>query len=352
MATLELTGVELSKDGRRILDGVDLSVANGELVALVGASGSGKTTLLRVAAGLDVPDAGEVRLGGRLVEGDISDRNVAMVFQNSVLYPLRDVARNVSFPLEMQHRSAAEISERVLAEGRALHLTEMLDRNPRELSAGHQQLVQIARALVRAPDLFLMDEPLARLDSRLRLEMRSELRMVQRGYGVTTLYVTNDPLEAMAVADRLGVLVDGRLVQLGAPTDVYAEPVSRTVAELTGDLDIVAAAVTTDDGGSWLEHDAFRVRAWAPALRPYAGIDVAVGFRPEHLALSDSGARATVEAVSLHGPFELVECRLGGDLVHVRSKHVAVGRGDVVWLDVVAGHVFDPVDGRTIASWR
>ncbi len=342
----------MSKGGATLLDDVDLSVADGELVAIIGPSGSGKTTLLRAVAGLDPVQAGEVRIDGvDVTQADTNDRNIAMVFQANVLYSFRDVAGNVGFPLEMQHRPAAEIATRVQAEGRALHLERLMERNPLELSAGHQQLVQIARALVRAPSLFLMDEPLARLDALLRIQMRSELRLVQRGYGVTTLYVTNDPVEAMAMADRLGVLAAGRLVQISSPQEVYGRPASRLVAELTGDLTMLDVAVRSDQTGYWLEHESFRTRVWSEALEPYVGVGVVLGMRPEHLAPANGGFGAVIERVVYHGPFVVTECRVGRDVVAVRTEG-AMGRpGESVALAITGGHVFDPVDGRSVMSW-
>jgi ABC-type sugar transport system ATPase subunit len=274
-----------------------------------------------------------------------------MVFQTNVLYPFRDVQGNVGFPLEVQRRPKPEIAARVEAEGRALRLERLMQRKPSELSAGHQQLVQIARALVRAPSLFLMDEPLARLDALLRVEMRSELRLVQRGYHVTTLYVTNDPVEAMAVCDRLAVLIAGEVAQIGPPTDVYAQPASLTVAELTGDLSTMPFRVTADESGYWLDHDGFRIRVWTDSLAPYVGLDVVVGLRPEHVEPDPNGVGAVIEDVVPHGPYVVTECRIGTEVVSVRTEHAFGGRGDAIGLAFVRGHVFDVVDGRTAATW-
>jgi len=352
VATLEISGIDVVKGGRPVLHGVDISLADGELVAIVGPSGSGKTTLLRVVAGLDPVAAGAVRIGGVDVGATpTNQRNVAMMFQASVLYPTLDVAGNVAFPLVMQRRPQQEITRRVEAEGRVMHLEHLMDRNPKELSAGHRRLVQIARALVRSPSVFLMDEPLAALDARLRVEIRSELRVIQRGYGVTTLYVTHDPAEAMAMADRLGVMVEGRLVQLGEPAEVYARPLSRTVAEVTGDLTTLLVGVVADESGFWLDHDLFRTRVWTAALAPYTGLDVVLGLRPEHVTPAAGGFGAVVEEVVHHGRFVATNCRIGDEVVIVRSPQPFGERGDRVELAVVGGHVFDAVDGRTVASW-
>lgn len=229
-----------------VLRGVDLDVGDGEMVVVVGASGAGKTTLLRVVAGLDPVAAGSVLMDGAdVTAADPGTRDVAMVFQYPRLLPDRNVGRNVAFPLEVRQQTAEEIRTRVGAEARALHIEALLERSPEHLSVGEAQLVQIARALVRVPAVLLLDEPLARLDAQVRERMRRELRMLQQGYGVTTLVTTNDWREAMALSDRLVVLDEGRVVQTGAPMDVYREPVSLVAAHLTGP---VATTVLQRDG--------------------------------------------------------------------------------------------------------
>ena len=219
------------------LQGVDLAVLDGEMMAVVGRSGAGKTTLLRAIAGLDQVTGGAVLMDGvDVTASEPGERDVAMVFQFPHLLPHRNVGRNVAFPLEVRHQTLEEIRARVGAEARALHIESLLERSPRDLAAGEAQLVQIARALVRVPRVLLLDEPLARLDARVRERMRRELRMLQQGYGVTTIFTTNDPTEAMAMSDRLVVLDAGRVEQVGTPIDVYREPVSLLAAQLTGPL--------------------------------------------------------------------------------------------------------------------
>lgn len=243
MASVTLRSVRVVLADRRgdrsteALAGIDLEVDDGELLAVVGTSGSGKTTLLRVIAGLDPVASGAVLMDGRdVTDDDPGSRDVAMVFQFPHLLPHRNVGRNVAFPLEVRRQTVDEIRARVGAEARALHIEALLERSPDELAAGEAQLVQIARALVRVPRVLLLDEPLARLDAHVRERMRRELRMLQQGYGVTTVLTTNDPVEAMAMSDRLAVLDAGRVVQVGAPLDVYRSPVSLLVARLTGPL--------------------------------------------------------------------------------------------------------------------
>jgi sn-glycerol 3-phosphate transport system ATP-binding protein len=350
IATLTLNGVTATRKGAPVLRGIDLSVDDGELVAIIGPSGSGKTTLLHVVAGL-VPAEGRIQIGGVDVTAlSPAERNVAMVFQENVLYPFRNVERNVGFPLEVQRRPEAEISERVHAEGRALHLESLMKRDPQELSAGHQQLVQVARALVRAPSIFLMDEPLSRLDAHLKVEMRTELRRMQRGYGVTTLYVTNDPTEAMALGDRLVVLADGRVAQTGTPEDVYHRPHSLQVAELTGDLSTARFEVSSESTGFWLRRGSHQIRAWAPALTTAVGESVTVGFRPEQLGFAAEGLEATIERTMHHGSHVITLCAVDGEVLAVRTAEPFGADGDRVHIAALGGHVFDR-SGVAIASW-
>jgi ABC-type sugar transport system ATPase subunit len=349
MASVDVEQVSVVKGGTLILDRIDLAVADGELMGIVGASGSGKTTMLRVIAGLE--DAtGSVRIGGIPQEGE-RRRDVAMVFQDSVLFPNRDVEGNVAFPLEVRRVAPDEIRQRVLAEGRALHIEDLMARNPRELSAGHQQLVQIARALVRAPAVFLMDEPLARLDAKLRIHMRSELKIMQRGYGVTTLYVTNDPVEAMSVADRIAVFDHGAIVQVAPPELLYHEPANLQVAKLLGELAVLDMDVEPASDGSWLTHAAFRIRAWAPALRAYAGRRVQIGTRPEYLEVADTpDARVRVRLVEHLGASHLVRGDLGKQSVALRMRQPWVRPGDVVGVRFSRYMVFDPQTGRRLLT--
>lgn len=276
------------------LDRIDLDIGDGELVAVIGPSGSGKTTLLRAIAGLDAA-AGTILMDADDVTAlPPSERDVAMVFQFPHLLPHRTVGRNVAFPLEVRRETIAEIRTRVSAEARALHIETLLGRSPQELSAGEAQLVQIARALVRVPRVLLLDEPLARLDAHVRERMRRELRLLQRGYGVTTILTTNDPVEAMAMADQLVVLDAGRVVQAGPPLDVHREPASLLVAQLTGALDTAMVEVTADSDGYWLRGPEGVERAWRPSLAAHVGGWVVRGVRPDGTRLlfqPDTGLR-------------------------------------------------------------
>jgi ABC-type sugar transport system ATPase subunit len=249
------------------LDGVDLDAADGELLIVVGPSGSGKTTLLRSIAGLEALDEGTVTVGGRdVTDVPPGERSVAMVFQEYALYPHMTVGANVSFGMRARKEGRGEITRKLEAAVRHLGLEDVLERRPSELSGGERQRVALARALVREPDLFLMDEPLSNLDAKLRVQMRTEIRNLQRSVGATMLYVTHDQVEAMAMADRVAVLRDGRVEQVAAPVDLYDHPATAFVARFVGNppMNVVEAP------------------PWDP--------DATIGVRPEHVALVPPGA--------------------------------------------------------------
>ncbi len=227
MAAVALDDATVVTGGVTALGGVDLDIADGEFVAVIGPSGSGKTSLLRAIAGLAAVQRGRVLIDGRDTTGVApGDRDVAMVFQQSALLPRRSVRRNISFPLELRRRPAAEIRQRVDAEVRALHIEALLERDPAHLAEGEAQLVQIARSMVRVPRVLLLDEPFAHLDEHVRAAMRAEIGMLQRGYGVTTIMATNDGVDAMTLADRVVVLDRGRVIQFATPDVVRRSPAS------------------------------------------------------------------------------------------------------------------------------
>ncbi|MBA2337988.1 MAG: ABC transporter ATP-binding protein [Acidimicrobiia bacterium] len=356
MASITVDGVTVTKGDRRILDGIDLFVADGELLAVIGRSGCGKTSLLRAVAGLDQVTAGDVLLGGDVVTKETpAQRRLAMVFQDSVLYPFLTVRGNVSFPLEMQHRPADEVALRVAAEGRAMGIEELFEAKPSQLSAGHRQLVQVARAMVRAPRALLLDEPLAMVDAKARAAMRAELRTVQQGYGVTSLYVTNDPVEAMAMGDRVAVMSHGRVIQLDSPTAVYAAPRTIEVAEVTGDITLLTAEVTADPPGFWLVCGGLRLRAWPAELAGLVGGTVVVGIRPEGVVLGASDTDAattagTVTRVGTAGSHDLVTIDASGCQLQARTRPGAVRPGERVAVAVRRHVVFHPVTGERIGA--
>jgi len=277
---LELDGIGKRFGDVAALADVDLTVAKGELFTLLGPSGCGKTTLLRTVAGFEREDAGEVRLGGRSLRGvPPHERDASLVFQSYALFPHLTVRENVAFGLVSRRRPADEVRRRVDELLATVRMSALAERTPDQLSGGQQQRVGIARALAVAPRLLLMDEPLSNLDAKLRVEMRAEVRALQRSLGITTLYVTHDQEEALAISDRIAVLRDGRVQQVGTPWAVYTEPANAFVAAFVGRMSLVAGAEAPD--ALWADV--------APAVPPAERADLRVGVRPEDLLL-EAGA--------------------------------------------------------------
>ncbi len=295
MATLELTGVAKSFGPTRVLERVDLDVANGEFIVLVGPSGCGKSTLLRCIAGLEVPTEGTIRIGDRdVTDAHPRDRDVAMVFQSYALYPHMSVRRNMGFALEIAKKPQAEIDAAVNEAARMLELTKLLDRKPSQLSGGQRQRVAIGRAIVRKPSVFLFDEPLSNLDAALRLTMRVELKRLHKRMGTTMVYVTHDQIEAMTLADRLVVLEKGVAQQIGSPMDVHDTPANRFVAGFIG----------------------------SPAMNFLEGLEAeaVVGVRPQHVVLGQGPHKARVDVIEPLGTESLVHLDLNGEHLVARTE--------------------------------
>ena len=356
MAAVDFDHVTVRSGRSTRLSDVTLSVADGAFVAVVGASGSGKTSLLRALAGLDRIERGIVRLDGRdVTRATPGDRDVGMVFQSPALIGHLSARRNVSFPLDVRRLDTQDIRQRVDAEVRALHIEELMDREPATLSVGEQQMVQIARALVRVPTVLLLDEPFAALDDQLRSRMRTEIAMLQSGYGVTTLMATNDSADVETLAGLIAVLDEGALVQIGEIAAVRRAPVNLLAALATGRMSLIEMTVIPDQGGCWLVRDdptgdeLVRVRSWATGLARYAGERVTMGVRPEDVDVSDTGTvSATVERTALFGAGG-ISCLVAGTPVTVATpmgQRLTVG--SAVRLSVRHHVVFDRLDDRTI----
>jgi len=280
---VELRGVSRRIGGQTVLDGVDLVVARGEFFSLLGPSGCGKTTSLRLVAGFDEPDAGRVLVDGDDMAGvPPYRRDVNTVFQSYALFPHLDVAGNVAFGLEMQGTPRSETDARV---GEALDLVKMREfgaRRPHQLSGGQQQRVALARAIVRKPKVLLLDEPLGALDLKLRRGMQIELKRLQRKLGTTFVYVTHDQEEALTMSDRIAVMDKGRVLQVGAPAEIYERPATRFVADFLGEANLLDAETTAD--GVRIAGTAVRVADARPA-----GARATLSLRPERVALATSG---------------------------------------------------------------
>jgi multiple sugar transport system ATP-binding protein len=284
MATVTFSDVQKTyPDGTRAVLDLNLKVADGEFVVFVGPSGCGKTTSLRMVAGLEDITGGELRIGDDVVN-DLApqQRDIAMVFQNYALYPHMSVFDNIAYPLESQGVKKSEIRERVTKTAEMLGLTEHLKRRPRNLSGGQRQRVAMGRAIVRQPQVFLMDEPLSNLDAKLRVQMRAEITRLQEQLGATTIFVTHDQVEAMTMGDRIVVMRKGVLQQQGPPEVLYDQPANLFVAEFIGSPAMNLFRARLDDGAVLLGEQRLPVPQ-RPGLASYRGREVAVGIRPEHL---------------------------------------------------------------------
>ena len=330
---------------------LSLEIGDGEFVVLVGPSGCGKTTALRMVAGLEDITEGKISIGERVVN-DLTpkERDIAMVFQNYALYPHLSVADNIGFGLRLRHTPKEVVEERVQWAAKFLGLTPYLHRRPKELSGGQRQRVAMGRAIVRKPQVFLMDEPLSNLDAKLRVQMRAEIARIQQEMKVTTIYVTHDQVEAMTMGDRVAVMRRGELQQMAEPQKLYDSPKNLFVASFIGSpaMNIFEATIERRDGGLAVKlgdqeleipADAAQRR---PALAGYAGRRLAVGIRPEHL---EDASVARNGGGRLHGRVKLTEA-LGSEIL----AHVEVHAKPVVTEDVVEGAVVSAEEHEVAAD--
>jgi multiple sugar transport system ATP-binding protein len=344
--------VSKSFAGVEALIELDLDVPDGTFLALLGPSGCGKTTALRILAGLEEPTSGSVFLGKRDVTRlQPKDRDIAMVFQSYALYPHKSVADNIAYPLRVRKVPKPERADRVAKVAEMLSIDPLLDRMPRQLSGGQRQRVALARAIVREPRVFLMDEPLSNLDAQLRLQMRIEIKRLQKQLAVTTLYVTHDQVEAMTMADMVAVMHEGRLQQLATPADLYARPANLFVARFCGSppMNVVKGEVTSGvfaHGQGSIDLGAEPVRG--PAM---------LGFRPEHAAMVAPGTpdslAGEVYVVEPLGNETLITIALGDDLINLRAAAgVDPAIGTRIGLQPERGrlHLFDSETGAAIPA--
>lgn len=285
MASIKLTQLKKSYGRTEIIHGIDLAINDGELIVIVGPSGCGKSTLLRMIAGLEIVTSGTIEINDKVVNDvEPKDRDIAMVFQTYALYPHMSVFDNMAYGLKIAKIPTSEIEERVDNAAAILELKELLKRKPRELSGGQRQRVAMGRAIVRKPSVFLFDEPLSNLDALLRVQMRLEIKQLQRRLGVTSVYVTHDQTEAMTLADRLIVMNDGYAEQIDTPMAIYQKPATRYVAGFIGSpgMNFLAGIVASDNSGVQLTNgDFIPTTAYAP--NDSSGTNVSVGIRPEHI---------------------------------------------------------------------
>ena len=346
-SNVSLRGVEVGYGAVRVLDRLDLEIAQSEFLVLLGPSGCGKSTLLNAIAGLAEVDSGEIWIGGRNVTWEEPrDRGIAMVFQSYALYPRMSVRRNMSFGLQVARMKRSEIERRVAEAAAILQIEPYLDRKPSDLSGGQRQRVAIGRALVRDAGVFLFDEPLSNLDAQLRAELRSEIKRLHARLGATMIFVTHDQIEALTLADRIAVMKDRRIQQLGSPQEVYNRPANRFVATFVGSPAMSFVPGTLNDG--MFEAPGLRVPVEAHAA---PGTAVELGIRPEHISLAPGhpGAlEAPVEMVEPMGSDILVWTRLGEQRVTVRlPADTPVTAGDRIPLVLPANrlNLFDAGTG-------
>jgi len=322
VAGLTLSGVgKVYDDGTRAVRDLNVEVNDGEFLVFVGPSGCGKTTALRMVAGLETVTEGELRIGDRLVNSvPPRDRDVAMVFQSYALYPHLSVRDNIAFGLKLRKMAKPEIRKRVEHAADVLGLTDYLDRKPRNLSGGQRQRVAMGRAIVREPQVFLMDEPLSNLDAKLRVQMRTEIARIQRDLAVTTVYVTHDQTEAMTLGHRVAVMKQGVLQQIAPPQQLYDRPVNIFVAGFIGSpaMNLMMGTVSSTGNELALQLGSQTVRLpesvlqTRPALVDYLGQPVVVGVRPEDL--DDAAVGSDDSRPVLHAVADLIE-PLGSDLI-------------------------------------
>ncbi len=364
MASVRYERVTKSFGDVTVIRGVDLNIRDGELVVFVGPSGCGKSTLLRMMAGLETVDSGSIYIGEKCVNDVVPKyRNIAMVFQNYALFPHMTLEENIGFGLKIRGIKKAERAKTVREVAAILGLENLLDRRPRELSGGQRQRAAMGRAIVRNPDVFLMDEPLSNLDAKMRTQMRVEIKKLQRRLGTTTIFVTHDQVEAMTLADRIAVLHDGKVQQFGTPGELYKTPANRFVAGFLGSPQINFIRAECREQNRLVLPDGQRIALDPDQAKALAGHKaVEIGIRPEQIQIVDDAATAGDKIVKWSAKVSLAES-LGGEVI-IYASH---GENDVVlkvanrdWVpegadiglafDIRKAHLFSLDDGRCLVS--
>jgi multiple sugar transport system ATP-binding protein len=352
MASVEFLNVRKSFGSTAIIKGVSFEIADGEFVILVGPSGCGKTTLLRMLAGLENITAGEIRIGDKVVNRmPPKERDIAMVFQNYALYPHMTVAENMGFSLLMKGVPRAEIQQRVKPAADILGLAKLLDRYPRQLSGGQRQRVAMGRAIVRNPQVFLFDEPLSNLDAKLRVQMRAEIKELHQRLRTTTVYVTHDQIEAMTMADRIVVMHDGIVEQIGKPLELYDRPANLFVAGFIGSpaMNMIEGRFSGAGRNVLLMADGTELPL--PPLQMPEGHPIVYGMRPEQVRIDPEGLAVKVVVTEPTGSETQVVARLGGqELTFVFHQRLDIGPGDDlrIAIDTASIHLFDKETGARL----
>jgi multiple sugar transport system ATP-binding protein len=342
--SVRLEGVVKRHGATTVLHGIDLTINPGEFFVLLGPSGSGKTTALRIMAGLEPVSDGRVLMDGAdVTHKEPGERDVAMVFQSYALYPHMTVGQNIGFPLKMVGVKPAEIERQAADAAAKVNIGHLLERKPGQLSGGQQQRCALARAIVRHPRLFLLDEPLSNLDAKLRLETRLEFHALQRSLGTTTIYVTHDQEEAMTLADRIAVFMEGRIAQVGTPREVFAKPQTIAVAAFVGtpQMNLIPGTWANDT----VTVDGHDLPVTQTTLAPR---NVMLGVRPSDMRISSTGLPAQVERIEDLGDSAIATLTSGGRSLKVKGDLQNVAKGDKqVFLSFApqAAHLFDPSTG-------
>jgi multiple sugar transport system ATP-binding protein len=355
MASVSFRKIEKSFGKIKIIHGISFDISDGEFVVLVGPSGCGKSTLLRMLAGLEEISGGEIAIDGKVINDlDSKDRDIAMVFQSYALYPHMTVRDNMAFSLKLRKADAELTSKRVGDAARILNLDPLLERFPRELSGGQRQRVAMGRAIVRDPKVFLFDEPLSNLDAKLRVAMRAEIKALHQRLKTTTVYVTHDQIEAMTMADRIVVMHDGIIEQIGTPLELFDRPGNLFVAEFIGSpsMNVLKGTMRIAEGRAWVEAEG---HAWPGDVLAQArdGQKVVYGVRPGDLTLSASGQGipAKVVVVEPTGAETELLLEVGSTrVIVVTHGRTSVQPDDIVHLEVANGkaHVFDDASGQRL----
>ncbi|MEO0939803.1 MAG: sn-glycerol-3-phosphate ABC transporter ATP-binding protein UgpC [Pseudomonadota bacterium] len=343
MAQVSLAGIgKTYPGGVTAVAGASVDIADGEFIVLVGPSGCGKSTILRMIAGLETVTEGTISIGGRVVNDlEPGARDIAMVFQNYALYPHMSVRRNMEYGLRNQGMPRAQIEARIAEAAATLQIERFLDRKPGQLSGGQRQRVAMGRAIVREPAVFLFDEPLSNLDAKLRTQLRAELKDLHQRLGATFVFVTHDQVEAMSLADRIVIMSEGRIEQIGTPMELYRSPASVFVAEFIGAPPMNVFPRASEAG-----------RAFATLTRGVPAEATQIGIRPEALAIAPEGPCARISLIEALGAETLVHLRIGEDTVILRSGHLPdLREGQEVCLSLPEGRAtFFGGDGRSLSG--
>ena len=359
MADVSIRQIYKQYGSVEVIHGLDLEIADGEFVVLVGPSGCGKSTMLRMVAGLEEITGGEIAIGGRVVNNvEPKDRNIAMVFQNYAIYPHMTVYKNIGFGLRTARLAPADKDRRIRDTAKILGLTDLLERRPSQLSGGQRQRVAMGRAMVRQPAVFLFDEPLSNLDAQLRAQMRLEIKKLHQAMGTTIVFVTHDQVEAMTLADRIVIMKDGYIQQMGTPTEVYEHPATMFAARFIGSPSMNMLPATGAADASVTLATGARVPAPASVNGSlHANQALFLGVRPDHLLVSEPGAPGalqldgTVSVVEPLGPEALVYVTIGdSELVAKAPARSTPDVGATVHLTAAgeAVHLFDAQTERAL----